>query len=458
MSFASAKFENVAFVFVWQIATLSYVAMVQPSGGGGGAGDASAANQTTEIARLTSILGQLDVALSTRTKPADQQHVIVDSSSSIGVTGPLTDAQLRATAVPISGTVTSNAGTNLNTSALNLESTQALIKAKTDSLDVLLSTRLKPADTLTGVTTVGTITNVVHVDDNAGSLTVDGTVAIGAGSAVIGHVIADTGSTTAVTGNVTVVQPTGTNLHTVLDSGTLTSITNALPAGSNLLGKVGIDQTTPGTTNKVSVGSDVVHTIIDSGTTTVTQATGTNLHTVVDSGTVAISAGSAVIGHVIADTGSTTAVTGNVTVVQPTGTNLHAVLDSGTLSTITNVVHVDDNVGSLTVDNGGTFAVQDTEARPATATFSVVDFTSVSDSTHAMTFLAANGNRRGATIINASDTPIPIREGGTASSTAYTSVLYPGDTYVLDFPVSTALISGYFLTTPVGSVYVTERT
>lgn len=30
----------------------------------------------------------------------------------------------------------------------------------------------------------------------------------------------------------------------------------------------------------------------------------------------------------------------------------------GTVSTITNVVHVDDNAGSLTVDNGGTFAVQ----------------------------------------------------------------------------------------------------
>lgn len=35
--------------------------------------------------------------------------------------------------------------------------------------------------------------------------------------------------------------------------GTLTSITNALPAGTNLLGKVGIDQTTAGTTNAVSL-------------------------------------------------------------------------------------------------------------------------------------------------------------------------------------------------------------
>lgn len=64
----------------------------------------------------------------------------------------------------------------------------------------------------------------------------------------------------------------------------------------------------------------------------------------------ALPAGANVIGHVIADTGSTTAVTGNVTVVQGTGSNLHTVLDSGTLSTITNVVHVDDNSGSLTVD------------------------------------------------------------------------------------------------------------
>ena len=49
-----------------------------------------------------------------------------------------------------------------------------------------------------------------------------------AGSAVIGHVITDSGSTTAVTGNVTVVQPTGTNLHTVIDSGTVTVTATAL--------------------------------------------------------------------------------------------------------------------------------------------------------------------------------------------------------------------------------------
>lgn len=90
----------------------------------------------------------LDVALSTRTKPADQQHAIVDSS-----------------ALP----------TGASTSALQTTGNTSLgsIKTNTDNLDVALSTRLKPADTLTKVTTVDTITNVVHVDDNGGSLTID---------------------------------------------------------------------------------------------------------------------------------------------------------------------------------------------------------------------------------------------------------------------------------------------
>lgn len=57
----------------------------------------------------------------------------------------------------------------------------------------------------------------------------------------------------------------------------------ALGAGTALIGKVGIDQTTPGTTNGVQVNA-------------------------------ALPAGTNVIGHTISDTGSTTAVTGTVTV------------------------------------------------------------------------------------------------------------------------------------------------
>lgn len=114
----------------------------------------------------------------------------------------------------------------------------------------------------------GTATSVNNGTADAGTLRVTlasnstGQVALATGSNVIGHVISDTGSTTAVT------QATGTNLHTVVDSGTITSvtsITNALPTGANVIG----------------------HVIVDTGSTTaVTQATGTNLHTVIDSGVI----------------------------------------------------------------------------------------------------------------------------------------------------------------------------
>jgi hypothetical protein len=166
-------------------------------------------------------------------------------------------------------------------------------------VDVALSTRLKPADTLTAVTTVGTITNVVHVDDNAGSLTVDGTVALAAGvavighvindasSAVIGHVITDTGSTTAVTGNVTVVQSTGTNLHVVndasaavighviADTGSTTAVTGSVAVTSAGLTNLDVALSTR------TKPADQQHAIIDSGTTAVTQATPANLQATV---------------------------------------------------------------------------------------------------------------------------------------------------------------------------------
>ncbi len=88
------------------------------------------------------------------------------------VTGPLTDTQLRLTPVPVSGSVTANAGLNLNTSALALDSTVAK-DASLVTLNTSVNTLLKPANTLAAVTTLGTITNVVHIDDNSGSLTVD---------------------------------------------------------------------------------------------------------------------------------------------------------------------------------------------------------------------------------------------------------------------------------------------
>lgn len=113
---------------------------------------------------------------------------------------------------------------------------------------------------LLNATVVGTGTFVVQATLAAETTKVIGVTRTADGS---GNLITSTGNALDInikSGNpttMTVTQATGTNLHTVVDSGTITTvsavtaISNALPAGTNLLGKVGIDQTTPGTTNAV---------------------------------------------------------------------------------------------------------------------------------------------------------------------------------------------------------------
>ncbi len=85
------------------------------------------------------------------------------------------------------------------------------------------------ASNQSAVPVTGTITAVTAI-----------TNALPSGSNVIGHVISDTGSTTAVTGNVTAVQATGSNLHVVVDTAPTTAITAAslpLPTGAATLAK-----------------------------------------------------------------------------------------------------------------------------------------------------------------------------------------------------------------------------
>ncbi len=130
----------------------------------------------------------------------------VASGNPMPITGALTDTQLRATPVPVSGTVTASGpltDTQLRASAVPVsaatlplpslaatstkqsDGTQKsqvvdgsgnVIGATSNALDVNVKS-IAAAQTIATVTTVGTITNVVHVDDNSGSLTVDGTVA-----------------------------------------------------------------------------------------------------------------------------------------------------------------------------------------------------------------------------------------------------------------------------------------
>jgi hypothetical protein len=131
----------------------------------------------------------------------------------------------------------------------------------------------------TSATALATVTasNALKVDGSAVTQPVSGTITavtaitnpLPSGTNVIGHVIADTGSTTTVTGNVAVTNAGLTNLdvalstrtkpadqqHTILDSGTLTSITNALPTGTNTIGNVGDLATATGLTPAYTEGT-----------------------------------------------------------------------------------------------------------------------------------------------------------------------------------------------------------
>ncbi len=257
---------------------------------------------------------------------------------------------------PVSGTVTANAGTNLNTSALALETggNLATIASAVRAEDSVSADGDKgiTAFAVRKATPVNTSSNdgdYEALQVSAGRLWTSAVIdtALPAGTNVIGHVIADSGSTTAVTGNVTVVQGTGTNLHAVIDSGTVTTITN------------------------------VVH-VDDNGSTLS-----------------------------VDDGGGSLTVDGSVTVTQATGTNLHAVIDSGTISTITNVVHVDDNSGSITVD--GTVGISGTVTVDSELTTADLDTGAGTDTRAVIGLIIAESG--GGQLVGSAH-PLPISDNG----------------------------------------------
>jgi adhesin/invasin len=145
-----------------------------------------------------------------------------------------------------------------------------------------------------GTWNVGTVTAVTGITNALPAGTnVIGHVINDASSAVIGHVIADTGSTTVVTGNVTAV---GAAASGGSKSG------NPVQVG-------GVFNTTQPT---VTTGQMVEAQYTARGGAIV--ATGADTFNVTVNA--ALPAGTNVIGHVIADTGSTTAVTGTVAVTE----------------------------------------------------------------------------------------------------------------------------------------------
>lgn len=375
---------------------ISAAALPLPSGA------STSALQSTANASLASIDGKLDspIAVDGPLTDTELRASAIPVSGTFfqatqPVSGPLTDTQLRATPVPVSGTVTANFGTiagvatevtltSLNTkvtavdtgavvvassalptgaataalqtqpgvdigdvtinnasgaSAVNIQdggnsitvdgtfwqatqpvsaaslplptgaatsANQATEIASLANLDVALSTRLKPADTLAAVTT---ITNVVHVDDNAGSLTID-------------NANLDVALSTRL-------KPADT-LAAVTTVGTITNVVHVDDnAGSLTIDNANLD---------VALSTRLKPA--DTLTAVTTVGTITNVVHVDDN------AGSLTIDNANLDVALSTR-------LKPADT-LTAVT---TLGTITNVVHVDDNAGSLTIDNANLISI-----------------------------------------------------------------------------------------------------
>lgn len=174
--------------------------------------------------------------------------------------------------VTVTGTVTANAGTNLNTSALALESGGNLAASATslaaiDDWDESDRAKVNP---IVGQAGVAAGSGVVGVTTQRVVLATD--VALPAGTNVIGHVIADSGSTTAVT------QATGTNLHAVLDSGTLTTCSTVTNLAQMNGAAITMGNGVSGTgVQRVTIASDSTGTVAatQSGTWNVTNVSGT---------------------------------------------------------------------------------------------------------------------------------------------------------------------------------------
>lgn len=138
-------------------------------------------------------------------------------------------------------------------------------------------------------------TGVVSVDDNGATLTVDGTVAV---SAVSGALPAGTN----LLGKVGIDQVTANANEVVVKSGTLTavtSITNALPAGTNAIGKLAAN-------SGVDIGDVDVTSVPAPLNVTGNGAAATALRVTLandSTGIVALTTGSATIGKLAANSG-----------------------------------------------------------------------------------------------------------------------------------------------------------
>lgn len=158
---------------VYDVGSLSYVDMTQPGSGGGPSADVTVLNfpatQPVSIAATVGVSGPLtDAQLRATDVPVSGTFWQAVQP----VSGPLTDAQLRATAVPVSGTVTA-AAANPYAQVFDESADPVLYvcEAPAGSATASAVWRIKRVDVSTGITTwADGNTNFDNVADNRAAL------------------------------------------------------------------------------------------------------------------------------------------------------------------------------------------------------------------------------------------------------------------------------------------------
>ncbi len=220
--------------------------------------DATVANGGTLPAK-TKVVSGYDGAAVRVLKTDSSGRLDVTVNSSALPTGAATEATLSA----LNGKVTA-----VNTGAVVVSSSALPSGASTSALQTTGNSSLSSIDgKITAVNTgavvvsssalpSGASTSAKQDTGNTSLSSIDGKItAVNTGAVVVSSSALPTGAATEAT------LSTLNGKVTAVNTGAVT-ISSALPAGTNLIGKTGIDQTTPGTTNKVSIGSDGTITLL----------------------------------------------------------------------------------------------------------------------------------------------------------------------------------------------------
>ena len=206
---------------------------------------------------------------------------IVGAGSTVPVAGAVTATQTGTWTVQPGNTANSTAWLVTGTGGTFPITAAALPLPSAASTAALQTTGNSTLSTIN--TSLGTINTTLGTPFQAGGSIGNTTFAVtNTGTFATQAAQSGTWNVTNISGTVSL--PTGAataTLQTTANGSLASIVTNTTPAsllaGTNLIGKVGIDQTTPGTTNAVAVTNTNL---------TVVQATGSNLHVVCDSGCV----------------------------------------------------------------------------------------------------------------------------------------------------------------------------